>query len=401
MSLSKYTVDLIAEAKAGRLDAVIGRESEIRRVMQILGRRGKNNPVLIGQPGVGKTAIVEGLAIRIAEGHVPESLKRNRILSLDLAQLMAGTRYRGDFEERLKTVIAEIMADPNVILFVDELHSIVGTGASEGALDAGNMLKPALARREFSCIGATTLDEYRNHLAKDKALSRRFQPVMVNEPNIADALVIMRAIKDRYETHHRVRIADAALVAAVNIASRHIPDRYLPDKAIDLVDEAASLLKLELESVPEEVAMAEEKLTRIRIELRATEAEHPPGTARHTKLSESEAVALTRLEWLTTEWQSQRKTVTEIRRQLEREEELRLEEDKARRRGDLTQAGHIAYHQLPQVSLKIEELERELKEVSGDDQLMRDCVEVEDIQAIAQQWTGLSLEDLRESQADD
>lgn len=394
MSLSSFTVDLIAEAEAGRLDSVIGRETEIRRVMQILGRRGKNNPVLIGEPGVGKTAIVEGLAIRIAEGRVPESLKEKRILSLDLAQLMAGTRYRGDFEERLKQVVAEIVIDPTVVLFIDELHSLVGTGASEGALDAGNMLKPALARREFSCIGATTTDEYRDHLARDKALSRRFQPVMVNEPGIADALVIMRGIKDRYEAHHRVRIADAALVASVEVASRHIPDRYLPDKAIDLIDEAASFLKLELESVPEEVAIAEEALTRIRIEMRATEIEHPPGTPRHTKLSERETVAVTRRDWLNKEWQTQRTTIAEIRTHLAGEEELRIQEEKARRRGDLKQAAHIAYHQLPTLSLKIEELEKQLESVEGDDLLMRDCVEVDDVLAIAAQWTGLSLDEL-------
>lgn len=395
MSLDTYTIDLIEEAKAGRLDPVIGRETEIRRIMQIIGRRSKNNPVLIGEPGVGKTAIVEGLAIRIAQDRVPESLKSKRILSLDLAQLMAGTRYRGDFEERLKIVISEIVADPSIVLFIDELHTLVGAGSGQGALDAGNMLKPALARREFSCIGATTTDEYRQHLAMDKALSRRFQPIAVNEPNVEDALVIMRGIKDKYESHHRVRISDAAVVAAVHIADQHIPNRYLPDKSIDLIDEAASLLKLELESVPEEVSLVEEEQTRLQIELRAIEFEHQPGSARHRELSERKAVADKRAEWLTSEWQAQKRTVQAIRELLTAEEDLRVCEEKARIAGDLSRAGQIAYQELPDLSLKIEELERELAEASEGEVLMRDCVQVEDILSVAGLWTQVSAEELR------
>jgi ATP-dependent Clp protease ATP-binding subunit ClpB len=259
-ALRTYTVDLVERAKQGKLDPVIGRDAEIRRTLQILGRRTKNNPVLIGLPGVGKTAIVEGLALRIAMGDVPESMLPRRILALDLAQLLGGTRYRGDFEERLKAVIAAVIAAPEVILFIDELHTIVGAGSREGALDAGDILKPVLARREFACIGATTTDEYDKYLSRDKALMRRFQPVRVAEPSHDDALVILRGIKDRYEAHHGIRISDAAIVAAVELSMRHIKDRYLPDKAIDLIDEAASQLRLEAESVPVDVATAEQAL---------------------------------------------------------------------------------------------------------------------------------------------
>ncbi|MBL4634552.1 MAG: AAA family ATPase [Kofleriaceae bacterium] len=395
MGLDSFTIDLNAEAKAGRLDPVIGRESEVRRLMQILGRRGKNNPVLIGQPGVGKTAIVEALAIRITEGKVPESLQNKRILSLDLAQMMAGTRYRGDFEERLKSVIGQIVADPTIVLFVDELHTLVGTGGGDGALDAGNMLKPALARRDFACIGATTTDEYEEHLSKDKALSRRFQPVLVNEPSVDDAIVIMRGVRDIYESHHRVRIADPALVAAVKISDRFITDRYLPDKAIDLIDEAGSLLKLELESIPEEVSVSQEKLTRIRIELRAMEVEEHPSANRLNVLRDQESVAKTRLEWLNSEWQSQKKTVSKVRALLAEEEALRAEEEQARRQCDLTRAGQIAYQELPAVSVKIEALERKLTDREGDERLLRDRVEVEDVVSVAALWTGRSHEELR------
>tara|TARA_R110002073_G_scaffold332410_5_gene518422 strand:+ start:12185 stop:13405 length:1221 start_codon:yes stop_codon:yes gene_type:complete len=393
--LDAYTVDLVEQARLGKLDPVIGRDPEMRRAMQILGRRTKNNPVLIGEPGVGKTAIVEGLASRIADGAVPESLKAKRILSLDLAQLLAGTRYRGDFEERLKEVVGGVMADPNIILFIDELHAVIGAGSGKGALDAGNMLKPALARREFSCIGATTTAEYEAYVAKDKALSRRFQPVRVPEPNFEDALVILRGTVERYESHHRVRIADAALIAAVRIASAHIHDRFLPDKAIDLVDEAASQLKLELESVPEEIAVAQEQLIRLRIETRAKRSEHGQRSAAYQELKDKTDSHDKRVQWLTAEWDSQKQTVSRIRELLAEEEGLRTEEEQSRRSGKLDRAAHLAYVELPKVSLAIENLETELHEASEGKSLMRDSVRVEDIIGVAAIWTGVSVDELQ------
>jgi len=393
--LDAYTVDLVEQARRGALDPVIGRDPEMRRAMQILGRRTKNNPVLIGEPGVGKTAIVEGLASRIADGVVPDSLKEKRILALDLAQLLAGTRYRGDFEERLKEVVGGVMADPNIILFIDELHAVIGAGSGEGALDAGNMLKPALARREFSCIGATTTAEYYAYVAKDKALSRRFQPVRVPEPNFDDALVILRGTVERYESHHRVRIADAALIAAVRIAKAHIVDRFLPDKAIDLVDEAASQLKLELESVPEEIAVAQEQLIRLRIETRAKRSEHGERSSAHQELKLKTDSHEQRVQWLTSEWESQRTMVTRIRDLLAEEEVLRTQEEQARRSGELDRAAHLAYVELPKVSLHIEKLEMELSAASEGNALMRDSVGVDDVVGVAAIWTGLSAEELR------
>jgi len=394
-TLSAYTVDLVEQARDKKLDPVIGRETEMRRAMQILGRRRKNNPVLIGQPGVGKTAIVEGLAARIASGAVPESLKSKRILALDLAQLLAGTRFRGDFEERLKLVVGAVMADSNIILFIDELHAVVGAGSGDGALDAGNMLKPALARREFACIGATTIDEYETYIAKDKALSRRFQPVRVPEPGFDDALVILRGTVDRYESHHRVRITDGALMAAVRLSQSHILDRFLPDKAIDLVDEAASQLKLELESVPEEIAVAQEQLIRVRIEARATESEHGMNSEKHRSLTERVEVQERRVDWLTTEWKVQGETVAKIRALLTQEEALRAEEEQARRAGHVERAAEVAYVQLPSLSRQIETLEEELESASASNPLVRDTVVVADIVAVAATWTGLDPDELR------
>jgi len=385
-ALSDYTIDLVARSRAGDCDPVIGRDRETRRTLQILGRRGKNNPVLVGPPGVGKTAIVEGVAARIAQGAVPQSLQRKRILSLDLGSLLAGTRYRGDFEERLKAVVGEAMADPHAILFIDELHSVIGAGSSPGALDAANLLKPALARRELACIGATTTDEYEQHLARDKALSRRFQPVPVLEPSAEDALVMLRGVKDRFEAHHRVRIADEALVAAVAISGERIPDRYLPDKALDLVDEAASQLKLELESVPVEVATVQEEVTRLRIEQRAIASDPTASSQRRDDVAGRLGPAERRLEWLTEEWTRQKGTVAEIRSLLEQEEALRADEERARASGDLDRAAHLAYRALPDVSRRIEALEAEL---GGSDQaLIRDCVTAGDIEAVATAWLG-------------
>ncbi len=388
-ALRTYSVDLVERARQGKLDPVIGRDPEIRRTLQILGRRTKNNPVLVGLPGVGKTAIVEGLAMRIALGDVPDSMRARRIHALDLAQLMGGTRYRGDFEERLKAVISAVISAPEVILFIDELHTIVGAGSKEGALDAGDILKPVLARREFTCIGATTTAEYDQYLSRDKALLRRFQPVRVAEPSFEDALVILRGIKDRYEAHHRIRITDAALVAAVELSMRHIPDRYLPDKAIDLIDEAASQLKLEAESVPADVAAAEEAVVRLDIESRALA--HEAGDVaqrRRDWLAAELASARTRTQELRSRWDAQKQMVGSIRELIHTEEQLRSEEDHARRSGDLGRAAEIAFRGLPEVSRRIEQLEAELEATRAPGLSLRDSVTPADIAAIVAAWTG-------------
>jgi ATP-dependent Clp protease ATP-binding subunit ClpB len=395
-ALRLYTSDLVDRARRGKLDPVIGRDAEIRRTLQILGRRTKNNPVLVGLPGVGKTAIVEGIAARIAAGEVPESMKPRRLLALDLAQLLAGTRYRGDFEERLKGVIAEVLAAPEVILFIDELHTIVGAGSREGSIDAGDMLKPVLARGEFCCIGATTTAEYDQYLSKDKALLRRFQPVWIKEPSIEDTIVILRGIKDRYEAHHRIRIADAAIVAAAEIAGRHIPDRYLPDKAIDLVDEAASQLKLEQESVPVELAAAEQALVRLEIEHRALQGE-PDAAAHHRRdwLASELARLRSDTDGLRERWNRQKQMVAAIRELISAEESLRAEEDHARRTGQLGRAAEIVHRGLPELSRRIEELESRLVADQATGLVLRDHVTAADIAAIAASWTGVPVDELR------
>jgi ATP-dependent Clp protease ATP-binding subunit ClpB len=392
-ALHHYTVDLVERARRGLVDPVVGRDAEIRRTLQILGRRTKNNAVLVGPPGVGKTAIVEGIAARIAAGEVPESMKPRRVLSLDLPQLMAGTRYRGDFEERLKAVVAGVLAAPEVILFIDELHTIVGAGNREGALDAGDMLKPVLARGELSCIGATTTSEYDQYLGRDKALLRRFQPVWVAEPTVEDTVVILRGIKDRYEAHHRIRIADAAVVAAAEIAAAHIPDRFLPDKAIDLVDEAASCLRLEAESVPAEVAAAEQAWVRLEIEHRAVRAEG--GNQRRLAWLVEELERLRgEIHVLRERWDAQRSAVASIRELIHTEEQLRHEEEHARRSGQLTRAAEIAYRVLPEISRRIEELEATLRTSQAAGLLLRDVVTARDIAEIAARWTGKPIAEL-------
>jgi len=394
-ALRTYTVDLVERAGAGKLDPVIGRDAEIRRTLQILGRRTKNNPVLIGLPGVGKTAIVEGLALRIAMGDVPESIRPRRILALDLAAMLAGSRFRGDFEERLKGVIAGVMASPQVILFIDELHTIVGSGSGEGALDAGNMLKPVLARGEFTCIGATTTAEYEQHLMKDKALARRFQPVRVNEPSIDDAVVILRGIKDRYEAHHRIRISDAAVVAAVEMSVRHIKDRYLPDKAIDLIDEAASQLKLEAESVPTDVSTAEQSLVRLEIEYRALQTEEGPAAKHRRDWLEIELASVgEKTAALRARWDAQKQMVSSIRELIHMEETLRAEEEHARRTNQLGRAAEIAYRSLPDISRRIEEHEIALVATQTPGLRLRDTVTRRDIAEITASWTGVPLRDL-------
>ena len=394
-ALRQYTTDLVEQARRGKLDPVIGRDAEIRRTLQILGRRSKNNPVLVGLPGVGKTAIVEGIALRIAVGDVPDSMKPRRILALDLAALLAGTRYRGDFEERLKGVVAGVLATPEVILFIDELHTIVGAGSREGALDAGDMLKPVLARREFTCIGATTTDEYEKYLSRDKALLRRFQPVRIEEPSIDDTIAIIRGIKDRYEAHHRIRISDAAVVTAVHVAAKHIKDRYLPDKAIDLVDEAASQLKIEAESVPNDVAVAEQALMKLEIEYRALQTEDGSVAAhRRDWLGTELTMARAQTQALRAGWEQQKQMVAKIRELIATEEQLRLEEDHARRSGRLDRAGEIAYRAIPEISARIEVLEAELRSAQTGGLALRDTVIAGDVLAIAASWTGKSPADL-------
>nr|MBA3453332.1 AAA family ATPase [Deltaproteobacteria bacterium] len=344
---------------------------------------------------VGKTAIVEGLALRIAMGDVPESIRPRRVLALDLAQMLAGSRFRGDFEERLKGVIAGVMASPHVILFIDELHTIEGSGAGEGALDAGNMLKPVLARGELTCIGATTTAEYELHLMKDKALARRFQPVRVNEPSIDDAVVILRGIKDRYEAHHRIRISDAAVVAAVEMSVRHIKDRYLPDKAIDLIDEAASQLKLEAESVPTDVSTAEQSLVRLEIEYRALQTEEGPAAKHRRDWLEIELASVgEKTAALRARWDAQKQMVASIRELIHREETLRTEEEHARRTNQLSRAAEIAYRALPEVSRLIEELEIQLVATQTPGLRLRDTVTRRDIAEITASWTGVPLRDL-------
>jgi ATP-dependent Clp protease ATP-binding subunit ClpB len=384
------------------LDPVIGRDAEIRRTLQILGRRSKNNPVLVGLPGVGKTAIVEGIALRIATGDVPDSMKPRRILALDLAQLLAGTRYRGDFEERLKTVVSGVLAAPDVILFIDELHTIVGAGSREGALDAGDMLKPVLARREFTCIGATTTDEYEKYLSRDKALLRRFQPVRIEEPTIDDSVNIIRGIKDRYEAHHRIRISDAAVVTAVEVAAKYIRDRYLPDKAIDLVDEAASQLKLEAESVPSDVAVAEAALVKLEIEYRALQ-EEDGSVAQHRREWLGAELVTARAETgaLRARWEHQKQMVAAIRELISTEETLRAEEEHARRTGQLNRAGEIAYRTIPEISRRIEELEAQLRAAQTTSLMLRDTVVPDDIIAIAASWTGRPRRDFMPPSNDD
>ena len=391
--LDKYCRDLTSLARAEKLDPVIGRDEEIRRVMQVLSRRTKNNPVLIGEPGVGKTAIAEGLARRIVAGDVPEGLKGKKLLALDIGALVAGAKFRGEFEERLKAVIHEVQAaGGNIILFIDELHTLVGAGAAEGATDASNLLKPALARGELRCIGATTLDEYRQHIEKDAALERRFQQVYCAEPSVTDTIAILRGLKERYEVHHGVRIKDEALVAAATLSDRYITSRFLPDKAIDLVDEAASRLKMELDSRPTELDKLERKLLQLSIEKQALQREEDPASVeRRAKLEKEVADLGAERDAMKARWDAEKKSIGELRSLKQRIEELKIEETKWEREGNLAKAAEVKHGLIPASQRKLAELSAAMEAKRGDASLLREEVSEEDIAQVVSTWTGIPV----------
>ena len=388
-ALEKYTIDLTGRAEAGKLDPVIGRDEEIRRVIQVLSRRTKNNPVLIGEPGVGKTAIAEGLALRIANGDVPDSLKDRRLMSLDMGALIAGAKFRGEFEERLKGVLDEVKgAEGDVILFIDEMHTLIGAGKGEGAMDASNLLKPALARGELHCIGATTLDEYRKHVEKDPALQRRFQPVLIGEPNVEDTISILRGLKEKYELHHGVRITDSALVSAATLSNRYITDRFLPDKAIDLMDEAASRLRMEVESKPEEIEGLDRRIIQLKIEREALKKESDAASKDRLATLETELAGLEEQSAaLTTRWQAEKEKIAGESKLKEQLDAARLELEQAQRAGDLAKAGELQYGRIPA-------LEKQLAEAAAASEgaMLREEVTSEDIAGVVSRWTGIPVD---------
>ena len=398
-SLSKYAINLIEAARNGKLDPVIGRDEEIRRVLQILSRRTKNNPVLIGEPGTGKTAIVEGLAQRILRGDVPENLKNKQLFSLDMGALVAGAKYKGEFEERLKSVINEVTkSDGNIILFIDEIHTLVGAGKGEGAMDAANILKPALARGELRSIGATTLDEYQKYFEKDKALERRFQTVMVDEPNTASSISILRGLKERYENHHQVRIKDEAIIAAVELSNRYITDRFLPDKAIDLMDEAAAKLRMERDSLPEELDEIERRLKQLEIEREAIKREKDE--AKLAQLNKEIAELKEQETSYKAKWQSEKELVNKIQQNKKEIEQLKFEADKAEREGDYGKVAEIRYGKLQSLENEIKSIQEDLKKKQGDNAMIKEEVTAEDIADVVSRWTGIPVSKMLQSERD-
>ncbi len=399
-ALERYSRDLIDLARKNKLDPVIGRDREIRRVIQVLSRRTKNNPVLIGEPGVGKTAIVEGLAQRIVSGDVPEGLKDKRLVALDIGTLVAGTKYRGEFEDRFKAVLKEITAaEGNIIVFIDELHTLVGAGAAEGAVDASNMIKPALARGELHCVGATTIDEYRKHIEKDAALERRFQPVMVGEPTVEDTIAILRGLKEKYEIHHGVRITDPALVAAATLSNRYITDRFLPDKAIDLVDEAASRLRIEMDSMPVEIDEVEREVVRLEMERQALKKEKDPASRERLEAIEKELSELKeKSRGLKAHWNAEKLSIRKIQEVKKEIEEVRAMEQKAEREGDLAGASELRYGRLPDLSKKLAEENQRLQGIQGDRVILKEEVDEEDIAEVVSAWTSIPVSKLIEGE---
>ncbi len=392
-ALEKYTIDLTQKARQGKLDPVIGRDDEVRRVMQVLSRRTKNNPVLIGEPGTGKTAIVEGLASRIVEGDVPDSLKGKRLLALDMGALVAGAKYRGEFEERLKGVIQDVSStDGHIILFIDELHTVMGAGAAEGGTDASNLLKPALARGELHTIGATTLDEYRKHIEKDAAFERRFQQVLVSEPSVEDTVAILRGLRERYEVHHGVRIKDEALIAASSLSNRYITNRFLPDKAIDLVDEAASRVKMEIESQPVELDTLERKILQLQIEKQSLARETDKASEERLGALGRELAELTaRRDALKAQWENEKGAIEEIRHIKQNMEELQQQAAAAEREGNLSLAAEILHGRLPEARKALESKSSRLKELQGENSLLREEIGEEDIARVVSAWTGIPV----------
>ncbi len=398
--LSKYGRDLTALAAEGKLDPVVGRDEEIRRVIQVLSRRTKNNPVLIGEPGVGKTAIAEGLAVRILKHDVPESLIGKKLITLDLGALVAGAKYRGEFEERLKAVIKEVTSsEGQIILFIDELHTLVGAGKTDGAMDAGQLLKPALARGELRCIGATTLDEYRKYIEKDAALERRFQQVLVQEPSVEDAITILRGLKEKYEVHHGVRITDAALVAAVKLSHRYITSRFLPDKAIDLIDEAASKMSIEIGSVPEEVDEIERKLMQLRVEKEALKKEKDPQARERITTLDKEIQELhAKNQLLREQWEFEKGGIEEIKKTKESIETVRNDISKAERAGDLGKAAELKYGKLPELEKRLKTLSEKSEKAENGDRMLKEEVSPEDVAEVVAKWTGVPVQKMLESE---